>query len=401
MHKRVVVTGMGIICAIGKNAEEAFISLKQSRSGVGPITILNTKNKDNVPAAEIKLSDAELADLAGVDINNHPTRTSLLGIIAAKEAFESAGYKCGKPDGILTGIVSSTTVGGMDKTEKHFYDFLSNNKYSHYILTHDCSDSTKKIADCLGIRNFLITVSTACSSSANAIMYGARLIKHGIVERVIVGGTDALSKFTLNGFNSLMILDKQPCRPFDDNRNGLNLGEGAGYLILESKEVALKNKKEILCELTGYANANDAYHQTASSPDGFGQYLAIKQALEKNGLSKEKIDYINAHGTGTDNNDLSEGIAIEKVFESNIPKVSSTKPFTGHTLAASGAVEAVFSIMSIKHQIIFPNLNFSKKMKELCFEPVEKIITDSEINHVISNSFGFGGNDTSLIFSKY
>ncbi|MCD4682944.1 MAG: beta-ketoacyl-[acyl-carrier-protein] synthase family protein, partial [Bacteroidales bacterium] len=368
MPPRVVVTGIGIISSIGQNIPETLQSLKSSKSGIGPITNLNTIHKGTIPVAEIKLSDEELAELAGFTDKDYLTRTSLLGFIAAKEAFNSAGLEIESTyQGVKTGIVSATTVGGMDKTEKFYYDFISNNKYTQYVYSHDCCDSTEKIAELLGIKDYMTTISTACSSSANAIMFATRLIKNGIVDRVIAGGTDALSKFTLNGFNTLKILDSNPCQPFDNNRMGLNLGEGAGYLILESEEIARKNKSKILCEVSGYANTNDAYHQTASSPDGFGAYLAMKQAIEISGIPAEDIDYINAHGTGTNNNDLTEGIAIEKIFAPAVPKVSSTKPFTGHTLAAAGSIEAIFSVLAIANRMVFPNLNFKEKIGELSF----------------------------------
>ena len=398
---RVVVTGTGIISSIGNNIPETLLSLKSLKSGIGPISNLNTIHKDNIPAGEIKLSDDELVKLAGFNTSDYLTRTSSLGIIAAKEAFDSAGLDSKSSKGIRTGIVSATTAGGMDKTEKYYYDFLSNNKYSPYVYTYDCSDSTEKIAELFGITDLMSTISTACSSSANAIMFATRLIKNGIVDRVCAGGADALSKFTLNGFNTLKILDNRTCQPFDKNRKGLNIGEGAGYLILESEDIAIRNKSKILCEITGYANTNDAYHQTASSPNGFGAYLAMKQALSLNGILPEEINYINAHGTGTHNNDLTEGIAIEKIFGNNMPKVSSTKPFTGHTLAAAGAIEAIFSILAISNRMVFPNLNFEHKIDELSFAPEKNLIENIEVNHVLSNSFGFGGNNTSLILSKY
>jgi len=232
-------------------------------------------------------------------------------------------------------------------------------------------------------------------------MLAARLIKNGVLDRVCAGRTDELSKFTLNGFNTLKILDNILCQPFDKDRKGLNLGECAGYLILESEDIALKNNSNILCEISGYANTNDAYHQTASSPNGFGAYLAMKQAFNISGILPKEINYINAHGTGTYNNDLTEGIAIEKIFVGNVPKISSTKPFTGHTLAAAGSIEAIFSVLAIVNRIVIPNLNFKNKIEELNFEPIKKLIENIEINHVLSNSFGFGGNNTSLILSKY
>jgi 3-oxoacyl-[acyl-carrier-protein] synthase-1 len=396
MARQVFVTGIGIISAIGHNAAEALDSLRNGRSGVGPITILETVHKDELPVAEIRLTNRQLGDMAGISDLTFLTRTSLLGILASREAFQSAGLSARDKD-FRTGVVSASTVGGMDKTENFFRIFDRGTPYNDFIFTHDCGDSTERIADTLGIRDYVTTISTACSSSANAIMHGAKLIRHGVLDRVVAGGTDALSRFTLNGFNTLMILDKNPCRPFDITRTGLNLGEGAAYLVLESEEAV--QGRPVLAELTGYANANDAYHQTASSPDGTGPYLSMSGALQMSGMSPDRIDYINAHGTGTDNNDLTEGIAIERIFGGNIPPVSSTKPFTGHTLGAAAAVEAVISILAIRNGLVFPNLHFYTRMEELSFDPVKQLLTGQEIRNVLSNSFGFGGNDSTLIFS--
>lgn len=396
MSDRIFVTGIGIICAIGNNAGETLASLRATRSGIKPLTILDTIYRNEIPGGEIKLTNERLAEMTGVaDLEMH-TRTALLGLVAAGEAIRHAGID---PEDrqFRTGISSASTVGGMDRTEINYRRYQLGAPYSNFILTNDCNDSTEKIAVSYGFRDSITTISTACSSSANSIMFGARLIRHGLVDRVLAGGTDALSKFTLNGFNTLMILDKQPCRPFDKNRMGLNLGEGAAFLVLES-EKALQGRTP-LCELRGFANANDAYHQTASSPDGFGPYLSMSQALESCGLNPGDIDYINAHGTGTDNNDLTEGLALERVFGNKIPYVSSTKPFTGHTLGAAGAVEAVISVLSITNQILFPNLNFKSKIDELRFEPLKELVTGIKLQHVLSNSFGFGGNDSTLILS--
>lgn len=401
MPKRVVVTGIGIISSIGHNIAETLESLKSLKSGVGSITHLQTGYRGLIPAAEIQLSNEQLKELAGPASPDVYTRTTLLGLIAAREAWLSAGLTPGMKTPARTGVISATTVGGMDQTEKHYLEFLTSDKYLPYVFTHDCCDNTEHIAESLGIKDYMTTISTACSSSANAIMFGARLIRHGILDRVVAGGTDALSKFTVNGFSTLKILDEKPCRPFSKDRNGLNLGEGAGFIVLESEETAQAEKREILCELTGYANANDAYHQTASSPEGEGPYLAMKQALDMSGFSPKDIDYINAHGTGTDNNDLTEGIAIDRIFAPSIPPVSSTKAYTGHTLGAAGAVEAIFSILAIRHNMLFPTLHYTGKMDELSFEPLTKLKTGINVRNVLSNSFGFGGNSSSLIFSTY
>ncbi len=185
--------------------------------------------------------------------------------------------------------------------------------YLDYESTHDCGENTQRIGNELGIVRMQNTINTACSSSANAILLGARLIKHGLLDKVIVGGTDALCKFTVNGFNTLMILSDQPIQPFSANRKGINLGEGAGYLVIESEESA--RGKKIYSEVTGYANGCEAFHQTASSPEGDGAYQVMTEAMELAGLKAEDIDYINAHGTATEVNDISEGTAIQEYLE--------------------------------------------------------------------------------------
>jgi 3-oxoacyl-(acyl-carrier-protein) synthase len=225
------------------------------------------------------------------------------------------------------------------------------------------------------------------------------MIKSGQLDRVVVGGSDCLSKFTINGFKSLMILSESACRPFDANRTGLNLGEAAAFLVLENEDIAKREQKKILARVSGYANANDAFHQTASSENGDGAALAMTGALESAGLRSTDIDYINAHGTATANNDLSESKAILRVFGKEVPYLSSTKAFTGHTLAAAAAVEAVYSILALQEQTIWPNLNFSEVIQETGIEPVTNVLHTS-IEHVLSNSFGFGGNCSTLIFSK-
>ncbi|MCW3070985.1 MAG: beta-ketoacyl-[acyl-carrier-protein] synthase family protein [Bacteroidetes bacterium] len=399
MDKKVYVTGIGIISAIGNNVAETLDSFNSLESGVGKLEHIASRHKDEIPVAEVKASNEELTAMAGFSSDYKNTRTALLGIIAAKEAVKSAGITNIRE--FRTGLISATSVGGMGMTENLWMDYLDTEKsgdWLRYIESHECGDSTEAIGDSIGVKDFLSTISTACSSSANSIMLGARMIKQGLLDRVIVGGTDSLSKFTINGFNTLMILDREHCKPFDAQRKGLNLGEGAGFIVIESEEAA--KGKEILCELTGYGNANDAYHQTASSPDGAGAYLAMEKAFSVSGLRPADISYINAHGTGTEINDLSEGTALDRMFGKKVPMISSTKPFTGHTLGACGGIEAVFSILAIKYNMVYPSLNHVHQMAELSFTPVKEFKKNQQIDHVLSNSFGFGGNTSALIFSR-
>ena len=398
MSSNVYVAGLGIITSIGNNVAENLSALEKGQAGIGDISYLETSHRNKIPAAEVKLSNEELASLSG--FSPKISRTALLSLVAAKEALDNASIK--NLSSLRTGFISANTVGGMDKSEIFFTDFLSNSQKGKLrnVFHHECGSVTELVADKLGIRNYVSTISTACSSSANAIFFGARLIKHNMLDVVVAGGTDALTKFTLNGFNALMILDNEYCKPFDENRKGLNLGEGAGYLVLVSDRVATSLKTELYCRLTGYTNKNDAYHQTASSPDGTGAYLAMKGALQNGNLQPADIDYINLHGTGTQNNDLAEGIAVRRIFDPNYPPMSSTKSFTGHTLGASGGIEAVFSALSVKHGYVYPNLRLETRMKELDFIPETTFSKNRLIKNVLSNSFGFGGNCSSLIFSN-
>lgn len=398
MNEQVFIAGKGIISAIGNNVAECLDALQNERAGMSTMHYLDSVHRQRLPVAEVKLDNDELAKLAGLP--GIKSRTALLSLIAAKEALADAGVE--NITNLRTGFISATSVGGMDKTENFFNRFLSDNSKGKLrdVVKHECGSVTELVADVLGIKDYITTISTACSSSANAIFLGARLIRNNIVDVVVAGGTDSMTRFTLNGFNTLMIVDEQFCQPFDENRRGLNLGEGAGYVVLVSEKVAatLKNNPSIV--LSGYCNANDAYHQTASSPDGVGSYLAMSGALKKAGLKPEDIDYINLHGTGTQNNDIAEGTAIKRLFEPHYPKMSSTKTFTGHTLGACGGIEAAFSILALQHGIIFPNLRLQTPMLDLPFVPERELVRNVEVKHVLSNSFGFGGNCSSLIFSK-
>ena len=390
----VYVTGIGIVSAIGNNVIENYESLISLKSGIQKTNFSGYEAPRLIGA--VKLSDDEIIEKYSV--TNLPiSRTSLLGIAAASEAWGNNSHS----SSIRTGLISSTSVGGMDKSEKYYRQFVQKEEVDNsLILTHDSGSTSEKIADFLGMEGYVNTLSTACSSSLNAIMLGARMIQQNKLDRVIVGGTDAITEFTINGFGSLMIYSEQLCKPFDESRNGLNLGEGAAFLVLESEKSIKQTKNNPLCKLVGWCNAADAFHQTASSPEGKGATLAIEGALKLAGLLPGDIDYINAHGTATKNNDLSESRAILNVFKNSIPPFSSTKAYTGHTLAAAGAIETVFSILTLEKDTIFPNLNFNQAIEDTKLNPVTELTTDKKINCVLSNSFGFGGNNSTVILQK-
>jgi 3-oxoacyl-[acyl-carrier-protein] synthase-1 len=397
MKEKAFVVGTGIITAIGNDTESCKAALMAGRSNIGKPEFLQTHWRDEIPVAEVKLSNKELAALTGAD--EQWPRTALLSAVAVKEAW--APFK-DKMKGLRVGFFSANTVGGMDLTESYYGQFQKDRNDVDFskLANHECGAVTEIVAGLFGFSDFVTTVSTACSSSANSIMMATQMIANGMIDVAVAGGADSLSRFTLNGFNTLMILDRQPCQPFDNNRRGLNLGEGAAYIVLMSEKAMQQCGATAVCTVSGYANNNDAYHQTASSPEGTGNKLAMLNAMKTAGVSPKDIDYINLHGTGTANNDSSEGKAIEAVFNGYLPKASSTKAYTGHTLGAAGAVEAVFSYIAIRDGIVYPNLRWQTQMEDISWQPVTELQTGQDINHVLSNSFGFGGNCSSLVFSK-
>lgn len=389
----IVVTGVGIVSALGIGVETNLAAIRKGESGISASpNILQTTNK--LPVGELRLSNKELHDLLQIPNQEHLSRTALLGICAIREAMACVNLDYSK----RIGLVSSTSVGGMDLTEHFFESFILDNSKGRLrdVRMHDCAASTEVFVRYCGINGYTTTISTACSSAANAIISGAKLLKHNIVDYVVVGGSDALSAFTLNGFKSLMILDENRCRPFDVSRAGLNLGEGAGYLLLQREE----DVDNFYCKLMGYSNRNDAHHQTASSANGDGAYLAMSDALQMAKLVPSDISYINAHGTGTGNNDASESAAFIRLFGTNVPSFSSTKGYTGHTLAAAGGIEAVFSVLAIKNGYLYPNLNFTTPIPEYGLTPICKFEEGQDIKNVLTNSFGFGGNCSSLVFTR-
>ncbi len=390
----VKVTGLGIVSSIGLGVQEHEDALRHGQHGLKLPMFLNSIHK--VPVGEVPYDLSDLKEMLGLRKNKTVTRTALLGMIAAREAVRDSKLDVEEQ---RIGIISGTSVGGMDLTSVFYKDYMVNpltGRISN-VVGHDCFDSTYRIAQDSRLTGYSTTISTACSSAANAIMTGCRMIEAGILDCVVVGGTDALSLFTLNGFKSLMILDDELCRPFDKSRKGLNLGEGAAYLMLERD--TLRAGHEGYGYVKGWANSNDAFHQTASSDNGEGAFRAMSKALTRAGMIDIRPDYINAHGTGTPNNDSSEVKAMERLWGDSIPMFSSTKSYTGHTLGAAGAIEAVISFLSLKNSLIWPSLRFNQSDDDVRSTPETILKVQKGLKNVMSNSFGFGGNCTSLIFS--
>ncbi len=412
----IAITGEGIISAIGTNKEEVLQSLLAHKSGIKEMQFLQSVHHE-LPVGEVALSNEQMKKRLGIPEKQLMSRTELMGILAIRQALEDAGIDLSAVSASNKKIVlvSGTTVGGMDLTEQSFnplYEQFQSQQETKveelaFLNHHDGGNCTQKIADyfrnesATGQSGFdeLTTISTACSSAANAIMLGAKLLETGEADIVVAGGSEALSRFHLNGFYSLMILDKKRCRPFDATRAGLNLGEGAAFVVLESESAARYQGKTPHAYLTGYGNACDAYHQTASSENGEGAFLAMKEALNMAHIEPEDIQYVNAHGTGTPNNDQSESESLKRLFGKKMPWISSTKSFTGHTTSASGSIEAIICLLAMQHHFIPANLGWENQMENgiIPCSGIENV----RLENVLCNSFGFGGNDSSLIFSTH
>ena len=397
MNNNIVITGEGIICAIGQDKPSVLDSLQHKHSGIGTMQFLRSCHKE-LPVGEVPLSNDDMRNLLGVK-DTLINRTTLMGMLAVRQALEDAGIPCDtvKEKPLRLVLISGTTVAGMDITEDLFDQFSHSDAALQCLRYHSAGASTRLIAEYFDIFAEYTTISTACSSAANALMLGARMLTAGEADVVVAGGAEALSLFHLNGFRSLMILDHEPCRPFDATRAGLNLGEGAAFLVMETEEGARRRGVTPHAYLTGYGNACDAFHQTASSDNGEGAYLAMTEALQMAGLKPSDVQYVNAHGTGTPNNDLSESMALKRVFGENMPLVSSTKSFTGHTTSASGSIESVICLLALQHQFVPANLGWSQAIDGGIVPTMGE--DHCHLQHVVCNSFGFGGNDTSLVFS--
>ena len=397
MNNNIVITGEGIICAIGQDKQSVLDSLQHKHSGIGTMQFLRSCHKE-LPVGEVPLSNDDMRNQLGVK-DTLINRTTLMGMLAVRQALEDAGIQCDavKEKPLRLVLISGTTVAGMDITEDLFDQFSHSDAALQCLRYHSAGASTRLIAEYFDIFAEYTTISTACSSAANALMLGARMLSAGEADIVVAGGAEALSLFHLNGFRSLMILDHEPCRPFDATRAGLNLGEGAAFLVMETEEGARRRGVTPHAYLTGYGNACDAFHQTASSDNGEGAYLAMTEALQMAGLKPSDVQYVNAHGTGTPNNDLSESMALKRVFGENMPLISSTKSYTGHTTSASGSIESVICLLALQHQFVPANLGWSQTIDGGIVPTMGE--DHCHLQHVVCNSFGFGGNDTSLVFS--
>ncbi len=401
--RRVVVTGMGAVTAVGNDLPSFWQSLKEGRCGIRPITIFDTSAYRSHNGGEVgRLSPEKhftLRDLRRL------SRCDQFGIIAAREAMNAASLNKEEIDRERLGIILGADSGGIFSVEKYFraiYTHASKRPSPSLLLSFSLATTTDHIAEEFDLRGPRTTTATVCSSSSAAIAFAYDAIVSGTADLMISGGSDSLCEVTYAGFNSLRAIDLEVCRPFDKNRQGLSLGEGAGILILEELEHALARGARIWGEVLGYGICAEAYHLTAPEPSGEGIARSIRLALEDAGIAPEQVDYINAHGTGTPLNDVVETRGIKMAFGKRayeIP-ISSIKSMIGHCLGSAGGIEAVATLLSLNEGIIPPTINYATPDPECDLDYTPHEARKKEIHIAISNSFAFGGNNVCLVFSK-
>ncbi|WHY91962.1 beta-ketoacyl-ACP synthase II [Neobacillus cucumis] len=411
MNRRIVVTGIGAVTPLGNDAKTTWNNIKNGVSGIGPATILDAEKVDIKIAAEVKnFAPEEFMDKKEA---RRMGRYSQFAVAASKMAVKDAGIHIGldiEPERV--GVWIGSGIGGLGEFEEQHRKFLEKgqrrvNPFTIPMFIPDMAAGQVSIE--LGAKGINNCSVTACASGANSIGDAFRVIQKGDVEMMIAGGTEAtITDMTVAGFSNMTALSKNPdptsaSRPFDKNRDGFVIGEGAGILVLEELEHALARGAHIYGELIGYGATGDAHHITTPAPEGEGAQRAMKLALADAGISPEQVDYINAHGTSTYYNDLYETLAIKEVFKEHAYSlsVSSTKSMTGHLLGATGAIEAIFSLLAIKEGILPPTINYETPDEQLDLDYVPNVAKKKDIQIVLSNSLGFGGHNATLIFKKF
>ena len=401
--KRVVVTGLGIVTAIGESISSFREGLFSGKCGIGPISLFDTKGFPCQVATQVRNRDLK-ASFESHEIKR-VSRCDLLGLIAAKEALSDSGLDLERCSKNKIGVVLGGGAGGMlswERFRRTSWSRKAKPRPSLVLSSAPCT-LTDIIGSRYGLTGVRSTICTACSSSATSIGYGFDLIRSGDQDIVVTGGSESLSELTFAGFNSLRLMDPKYCRPFDKNRRGLSLGEGAAILILEDYECAKHRGATIYAEVFGYATNSDAFHMTSPDPKAIGMSQVMAKALERASVGTDQVDYINAHGTATKINDKMETTAIKRVFGERGAKklaISSTKSMVGHCLGAAGAIEAVATVLALYGQVVPPTIHLDVPDPDCDLDYVPNESRPQEIRIALSNSFAFGGNNTSLVLGK-
>ena len=408
--KRVVITGIGLISPIGNTAKESWEGIKNKKCGIDDITLIDTTNFKTKLAAEIK--DFNFEDYFDSKMIKRTDRDSLIAIQSAREAIKDSNINEENTDFNRLGVYVSTGIGGFNTVEEQCV--INNTKGNRrvsplFIPMGIVNMPAGNIAIDIGAKGESISIVTACASSTHAIGEAYRAIKLGLEDAIIAGGTEAaICQTSVAGFENMKALtgatDKNRASiPFDKERSGFVMGEGAGIVILEELEHALKRNAHIYAEVIGYGATSDAYHITSPDPEGDGARRAMERAIVDANIKPEDIDYINAHGTSTHLNDVTETVAIKKVFGDNYKNVlvSSTKGNTGHLLGAAGVAEAIFCAKAIEDGIVPPTINYKVADEECDLNLVVNEVMEKDIKIAMSNSLGFGGHNASIIIKKF
>lgn len=407
--RRVVITGMGAVTPIGNNVNDMWEAVKAGKCGIGKITHFNTENSAVKLAGEVKGFDAEsIADKAELRKMDDFT---IYALAAADEAVKDSGIDFDKEDTLRCGVIVSSGIGGLTtiqreclRGESKGYDRVS----PHFVPMSITNMAAGHVAIRFGLHGMCTSVVTACASGTNAVGDALRQIRDGYQDVIVCGGAEScITDFGIGGFTSMHALSKaedvsRASVPFDKERSGFVMGEGAGVLILEEYEHALNRGAQIYCEVAGYGSTCDANHVTAPLEDGSMAAAAMIEAVKDAGIEPCQIDYINAHGTSTKLNDKGETNAIKKAFGDHAYKlaVSSTKSMTGHMLGASGAVEAIISALAVKNDIVPPTINYQIPDEECDLDIVPNVARKAKVDYAMSNSLGFGGHNASVILRK-
>jgi len=411
MTDRVVVTGIGLVTPVGLNSESTWNSLVEGRSGIDYISLFDAEGYESRIAGEVNNFDASAA--LGRKEAKRLDRFSQFACVAALEALEHANLNMEKEDADRVGVLIGSGVGGIITISDQHKILLKRGpkRVSPFLVPMMLGDmASGQVSMMIGAKGPNFSTVSACATGADSIGEALEMIRRGRADVVIAGGTEAaICEIGVAGFNSCMALSTRnedpqgASRPFDSDRDGFVLGEGAGLLVLESLEHAEKRGANILAEMSGYGASSDAHHVTQPHPDGEGAARAMRWAIEDAGITPDKVDYINAHGTSTPLNDKYETIAMKRMYGDHAYNlaISSTKSMTGHLLGAAGAIEAAFTVLAIKNDIVPPTINIENPDPECDLNYIPNTAKKQPVNVAMSNSLGFGGHNASLVFERF
>lgn len=400
-RRRVVITGLGAVTSIGGSLSEFWASLLDGVCGIRPFSLFDPASYRTQTAAQVgEIPDAFLTPAE----RRRMSRADRMGVAAAREALAGSGIDLGREDPSRLGVILGGGTSGLIDSEAFFELYLRGRKARpSKVLNHLPDSITDRVAQRFGLEGIKSTITTACSSSANAMGYAFDAIAAGLADVVVTGGSDVLARLTYGGFNSLRSVDPDPCRPFDRDRRGLSIGEAAGILVFEEEERARRRGAPVVAEFRGYGVTSDAYHMTAPDPSGSAGGRTIKAALEDAGVDPADVDYVNAHGTATPQNDSAETAALKAALGERareIP-VSSIKSMIGHCLCASGAIEAVATALTVRDGRIPPTIHYENPDPACDLDYVPNAARETEVDVALSNSFAFGGNSSVVVLSRY